>query len=207
MNNVKKNKSRQWLKEHLSDVYVKRSVKEGFRARAVYKLSEINLSYQIIKRNMTVIDLGAAPGSWSEYAVREVGKGGRVIALDLLPIRQLSGVETIQGDFNDGQVVVRLLSSLSGRKVDVVLSDMAPNLSGNKIVDQVKSCQLAEAALDFTRQVIKPGGSFLIKVFQGIGFDEFFEKISQSFGVTKTIKPDASRNRSSEVFLLARKFK
>ena len=204
---MKKSSSGRWLKEHFSDVYVKRAKQEGFRARSVYKLMEINERYKIIKSNMFVVDLGAAPGGWSEYVVKLVGNKGKVFALDILPIRPISGVEFIQGDFTKDEAAKNLYNLLHGKKIDVVLSDMAPNLSGVKVVDQMLAVELAKKALDFSCMVLKCGGAFLVKVFHGVGFDDFLKSLRQNFNEVKVIKPDASRARSSEVFLLARGFK
>ena len=203
---MKKSSSSRWLKEHFSDVYVKRAKQEGFRARSVYKLMEINERYKIIKSNMFVVDLGAAPGGWSEYVVKLVGQKGKIFALDILPIRPISGVEFVQGDFTKDEVIKNLCNHLHGRKIDVVLSDMAPNLSGVKVVDQMQAVELAKIALDFSRMVLKCGGVFLVKTFHGVGFEGFLKILRQNFNEVKVIKPDASRARSSEVFLLARGF-
>ena len=203
----KSKSSNRWLKEHFSDVYVKRAKQEGFRARSVYKLIEIQERYKIIKPNMFIVDLGAAPGGWSEYVAQSIGTKGRVFALDILPMHPIMGVEFIQGDFTQDVVVKNLESCLNGAKIDLVLSDMAPNLSGLDVVDQSRSMNLAQRALDFAKTVLKPGGVFLTKVFQGAEFDMFLKSLRHYFGEVKVIKPDASRSRSREVFLLARNFK
>lgn len=204
---MKKSKSsNRWLKEHFSDIYVKRAKQEGFRARSVYKLMEIQERYRIIKPNMVVVDLGAAPGGWSEYVVQLIGPRGKIIALDILAMQPIRGVDFIQGDFTQDDVVKNLAACLDERKVDVVLSDMAPNLSGLDVVDQARSMNLAERALGFAQTVLKPGGLFLTKIFQGAGFELFLKTLRRSFGEVKVIKPDASRARSSETFLLARNF-
>jgi 23S rRNA (uridine2552-2'-O)-methyltransferase len=204
---VKKSKSsNRWLKEHFSDIYVKRAKREGFRARSVYKLMEIQERYRIIKPNMVVVDLGAAPGGWSEYVVQLIGREGKIIALDILAMQPIRGVEFIQGDFTQDDVVKDLVLRLSGQKVDAVLSDMAPNLSGLDVVDQARSMNLAERALTFAQTVLKPGGIFLTKTFQGAEFEVFLKNLRQNFGEVKAIKPDASRARSRETFLLARNF-
>ncbi len=205
---MKKSKSsNRWLKEHFSDIYVKKARQDGFRARSVYKLIEIGEQYKIIKFGAVVVDLGAAPGGWSEYVIKLVGEKGRVFALDLLPMAPISGVEFIQGDFTNSEVVEVLKMSLNNAKVDVVLSDMAPNMSGLDIVDQSRSINLVNAALSFAKATLKSGGVFLAKIFQGAEFDVFFKNLSHNFDDVKVIKPEASRSRSREVFLLARNFK
>ncbi|EKE01397.1 MAG: ribosomal RNA large subunit methyltransferase J [uncultured bacterium] len=204
---MKKSKSsNRWLKEHFSDIYVKKAKQEGFRARSVYKLSEIQERYKIIKPNMFVVDLGAAPGGWSEYAVQLVAPKGKIFALDILPMQPIKGVDFIQGDFTQDDVVKDLHARLNGEKIDVVLSDMAPNLSGLSVVDQSRSINLVEIALAFAQKGLKPGGVFLTKIFQGAGFENFVKNLRHSFGEVKVIKPDASRARSKEIFLLARDF-
>lgn len=203
----KSNSSSQWLKEHFSDVYVKRAKQEGFRARSVYKLQEMVERSKFIKPGMVIVDLGAAPGSWSEYVVQRVGATGKVFALDILPMRPIRGVEFIQGDFTQGEIIQNLCNHLQGQKVDVVLSDMAPNLSGIKLSDQMRSIDLAEKALGFAQIVLKPSGVFLIKTFHGYGFEDFLKLLQQNFSTVKVMKPDASRARSSEVFLFAEKLK
>jgi 23S rRNA (uridine2552-2'-O)-methyltransferase len=204
---VKKSKSsNRWLKEHFSDIYVKRAKQEGFRARSVYKLMEIQERYKIIKSNMIVVDLGASPGGWSEYVVELVAPKGRVFALDILPMQSIGGVEFIQGDFTQDVVMQDLCARLGGQKVDAVLSDMAPNLSGLSIVDQARSMDLVKRAFVFAQMVLKPGGLFLTKIFQSEEFDGFLKSLRRSFGEVKVIKPEASRARSGEIFLLARNF-
>ena len=199
--------SRNWLQEHFADTYVKKAKQEGFRARSVYKLIEIQERHKIIKPNMIVVDLGAAPGGWSEYLTRIVGGAGKIFALDILPMQSLGGVEFIQGDFTLDAVVQTLESRLNGARVDVVLSDMAPNLSGLDIVDQARSIELARRALNFAKTVLKPSGVFLIKVFQGADSEGFLKDLRKYFKAVKVIKPDASRARSKEVYLLASSFK
>jgi 23S rRNA (uridine2552-2'-O)-methyltransferase len=205
---VKKSKSsNRWLKEHFSDVYVKRAKQDGYRARSVYKLVETQERYKFIKPNMLIVDLGAVPGGWSEYAVRLVASEGMVFALDILPLQPIKGVDFIQGDFTRDEVVQELYTRLNGKKVDVVMSDMAPNLSGVSTVDQARSVNLATLAAAFAQKVLKPGGVFLTKIFQGEGFETYLKNLRHSYGEVKVIKPDASRSRSREVFLLARGFK
>jgi 23S rRNA (uridine2552-2'-O)-methyltransferase len=199
--------SKLWLQEHFTDSYVKRAQQEGYRSRAAFKLLEIQQTDKIIRPAMFVVDLGAAPGGWSEVLVRLVGAKGKVFALDILPMQPIAGVEFIQGDFTEEEVLNRLLSSLSNKPVDIVLSDMAPNISGMKVVDQPRSMYLAELALDFASKVLKSGGVFLLKVFQGEGFDNLLKTMRGTFAEVKIKKPDASRARSSELFLLAKGFK
>ena len=194
--------SRAWMREHLDDPFVKKAQKEGYRARAAYKLLEIQEKHKMIKPGMTVVDLGAAPGSWSQIAGKLVGDKGLVIASDILEMDALPDVTFLQGDFREEEVFEKLLNILNGRTVDVVISDMAPNTSGNRAVDQPRQIYLCELALDFANKVLGPKGQFLVKVFQGTGFDEFRKQVVDSFDVLKTAKPAASRARSKEVFLI-----
>lgn len=194
--------SRAWMREHLDDPFVKQAHKDGYRARAAYKLLEIQEKYKIIKPGMTVVDLGAAPGSWSQIAGKLVGDNGLVIASDILPMDALPDVTFLQGDFREQAVFDELLHILDGRQVDVVISDMAPNTSGNRAVDQPRQIYLCELALDFAEKVLHKKGQFVVKVFQGDGFDEFRKQVLNSFDVLKTAKPAASRARSKEVFLI-----
>lgn len=200
-----KKKSKAWLHEHVNDPYVQRAKKEGWRSRAVFKLKEIDEKDQLLKPGMTVVDLGAAPGSWCQYAIRRIQPAGRLIALDLLEFAPIPGVEVIQGDFRDPAVLERLESALAGRQVDLVLSDMAPNLTGIAATDSALVLELAELTLDFARQHLKPGGDMLVKVFQGAGFMAFRQAIQAQFATLLTRKPAASRDRSAELYLLARK--
>lgn len=199
--------SGRWLREHFKDEFVQEAQKEGWRSRAVYKLEEIQKRDKIIKQGMTVIDLGAAPGAWSQYVAREVGHKGRVIALDILPMDAFADVEIITGDFREDETLNVLRETLGDAPVDVVLSDMAPNMSGVDAVDQPRSMYLAELALELAREVLKPGGDFLVKVFQGAGFEELRRDMQGVFGKLQSRKPKASRPRSREVYLLARGFK
>lgn len=199
--------SGRWLAEHFHDEYVKLAQEQGFRSRAVFKLKEIQERDDLIKPGMAVLDLGAAPGGWSQYALRQVGKRGRVVALDILPMEPIAGVTFIQGDFKDDAILEKLHAVLAGSGVDVVLSDMAPNLSGNKVVDQPRSMFLAELALETARNVLSEGGTFLVKLFQGSGSDAFQRDVNATFAKTLIRKPKASRTRSNEVYLLARGFK
>ena len=199
--------SHRWLREHFSDPYVQQAQKEGFRSRAVYKLKEIQDKDQLLKPGMRVVDLGAAPGGWSQYAGDLIGDSGHVVALDILPMDALAGVTVLQADFTENEALDLLREALSGAPVDLVLSDMAPNISGMAAVDQPRAMYLAELALDFAREVLKPGGSFLVKVFQGEGFDEYLKALRTDFTRVVTRKPKASRGRSREVYLLARQMK
>ena len=203
----KRSSSRAWLKEHREDLYVQRAVKEGYRARACYKLKVINDRDRVIKPGMTVLDLGAAPGGWSQVAVEMVGAGGRVIASDILPMDSLADVEFILGDFTDEAVFEALLALLGEGRVDVVLSDMAPNMSGVSAVDQPRSMYLVELALDLAIQTLKDGGTLVSKVFQGEGFEAVMGTARQHFNRVLTRKPEASRPRSREVYLVASGFK
>ena len=196
-----------WLQEHFKDQYVKASQEDGYRSRASYKLIELNDKDRLIKPAMTVIDLGAAPGGWSQVAADLVGHKGFVLASDILPMNSLAGVEFIEGDFTEADVFDRLLLALNDRPVDVVISDMAPNMSGIADVDQPKAMYLVELALDMARNVLKPGGSFICKVFQGEGFDDWMRDVRTSFSKVSTRKPNASRARSREVYLVAKGFK
>jgi len=199
--------SARWLQEHVSDEYVKRARQEGWRSRAVYKLEEIQKADRILKPGQLVIDLGAAPGAWSQYAARQLGSKGEVIAVDLLPMDSLDGVYFIQGDFREQPVLDQVLARVAGRPVDLVMSDMAPNLSGLDVVDQPRAMYLTELALDFARQVLKPRGHLLAKVFQGSGFQELVATTRQAFDDVRLRKPQASRARSAEMYLLAKGFR
>lgn len=194
--------SKAWMQEHVTDPYVQRAKSEGFRSRAAYKLIEIDERDHLLRFGMVVVDLGAAPGSWSQVAARRVGVAGKVFALDLLPVEPLGGVEIIQGDFQEDAVLAELEARLAGQPVDVVLSDMAPNMSGIDTADQARSIYLGELALDFADRHLKIGGSFLIKVFQGSGFMEYRGEVARRFETLHVRKPKASRDRSSEVYLL-----
>ena len=194
---------RPWLQEHLSDHYVKLARQQGYRSRACYKLLELQQRYQLIKPGMTVLDLGAAPGGWSQLAAQWVEPGGRVVASDILPMDSLAGVTFIQGDFTDDTVYQRLLAELNQGSVDLVMSDMAPNISGIKVVDQAKSIALVELAFDLAQQLLGPQGQFLTKVFQGEGFDQLLRTMRAYFTKVKSCKPKASRPRSRELYLLA----
>ncbi|MCF7981670.1 MAG: 23S rRNA (uridine(2552)-2'-O)-methyltransferase RlmE [Pseudomonadales bacterium] len=199
--------SGRWLNEHFNDRYVKKSQQEGYRSRASYKLLEIQQKDQLIKPGMALLDLGAAPGGWSQVAVKLVGKKGCVIASDILPMEPIDGVEFIQGDFSEEEVYQNILSTLDGRRLDLVISDMAPNMSGIGAVDQARSMCLVELALDMASQVLRPEGSFLTKVFQGAGFDELLALMRSKFNKIQTRKPDASRARSREKYIIAKGFR
>lgn len=199
--------SARWLREHFTDEYVRRAQAEGYRSRAVYKLLEIHEKDRLLRPGMTVVDLGAAPGGWSQLAARLVGREGRVIAVDLLPMEPLADVEFFQGDFRETALLDRLLDALADRPVDLVLSDMAPNASGIKAVDQPRGLYLAELALDFAGRRLRPGGNFLVKAFQGEGFDAFLKDLRVAFATVAPRKPRASRARSAEQYLLARNYR
>ncbi|MBV6423372.1 MAG: Ribosomal RNA large subunit methyltransferase E [Steroidobacteraceae bacterium] len=196
-----------WLREHFTDPYVKRAHAEGWRSRAVFKLEQIDRREKLLAPGMVVLDLGAAPGAWSQYARRKVGHKGRVIASDILAMEPIEGVEFLQGDFRDEAVFARLLELVPGRGVDVVLSDIAPNMSGTDAIDQPRSMYLCELALDMADRVLKPGGSALIKTFQGAGFQELVAAARRRFGKVRFAKPAASRARSPELYLLARDYR
>jgi 23S rRNA (uridine2552-2'-O)-methyltransferase len=196
--------SKRWLSEHEADDFVKRARAAGWRSRAVFKLDEIQQKDGLIRPGMTIVDLGAAPGAWSQYAMHAMKDRGEVIAVDLLPIEPIPGVTTIQGDFREDAVLRELEAAVGDRKIDLVLSDMAPNISGVSAVDQPRSMYLAELALDFARGHLAEGGSFVAKLFQGEGFQEFVADARRAFGSVKVRKPKASRPRSREVYLVAR---
>ncbi len=199
--------SKGWLKEHFNDRYVQQSWQDGYRSRASYKLMELDAKDSLLRPGMTVIDLGAAPGGWSQVAAEKVGPAGVVIASDILEMDALAGVEFIQGDFTEASVLEAILAVLENRPVDLVMSDMAPNMSGMAAIDQPQVMGLAELALDVARQTLSPGGRFLAKVFQGEGFDAFLKELRGSFSRVATRKPEASRARSREVYLLAEGFR
>lgn len=194
--------SRAWMQEHLNDEFVKRAQKEGYRARAAYKLIEIDDKDKLIKPGMTIVDLGAAPGSWSQVVTQRLKGKGRVIALDILDMQPILGVEFIQGDFREEVILKALEEKLNNRPVDLVIADMAPNISGVKDVDQAGAAYLTELALEFSREWLKPHGNFLVKVFVGSGFDEIVKAMRAQFDKVVTRKPKASRDRSNEVYLL-----
>ncbi len=196
--------SREWLKEHFTDPFVKRAWAEGWRSRAVFKLEEIDRKEKLLKPGMVVLDLGSTPGAWSQYAKRRVGKNGTLIASDILPMEPIPGVEFIEGDFREESVFEAILAKVPPGGVDVVLSDMAPNLSGVDAIDKPRSLYLCELALDLANRALKPGGDVLIKTFQGTGFDAFVAEARKHYTRVKFAKPAASRSRSPELYLLAR---
>ncbi|HWH46371.1 MAG TPA: RlmE family RNA methyltransferase [Burkholderiales bacterium] len=196
--------SKAWMHEHVTDAYVRRAKQEGYRTRAAYKLLEVLEKDKLVRPGMTVVDLGAAPGGWSQVLAPRVGSAGRVVALDVLEMDPIEGVAFIRGDFSQATTLERLEQELTGRSIDLVISDMAPNISGVGLVDQARSIGLAELALEFACNRLKPGGSFLVKMFQGSGVDEFRKQLALSFSTVSVRKPKASRDRSSELYLLAR---
>jgi len=198
--------SARWLAEHASDEFVKRAQKEGWRSRAVFKLAQIDETERLLRPGMRCVDLGAAPGGWSQYAARIIGGSSRIVATDILPMDAIPGVEFVQGDFREAAVLEQLLERLGADKVDLVLSDMAPNMAGIDAVDQPRSMYLAELALEFADRVLVPGGDLLVKIFQGAGFDQIIRDTRKRYGRVATKKPKASRTRSAEIYLLARQF-
>jgi 23S rRNA (uridine2552-2'-O)-methyltransferase len=203
---LKKHKSNKaWIHEHVTDPYVQRAKAEGWRARAAFKLIEIDAKEHLLKPGMAVVDLGAAPGSWSQYAVQRIQPGGRLLALDILEVQPIAGVDFIQGDFREEAVLRQFEAGLGGRAVDLVLSDMAPNMSGVQLIDQARVMDLAELTLEFASLHLKPGGDMLVKVFQGAGYMELRDAMRRVFEVILVRKPAASRGRSAETFLLGRK--
>ncbi len=199
--------SGRWLQEHFDDEYVKRSQIDGYRSRAAYKLIEIDEKDRLLKPGMRVADLGAAPGGWTQIAAKKVGGSGVVVAMDILEMEPVQGAEFLQGDFQEDVVLEQLLERVGGQPLDLVLSDMAPNMSGMSAVDIPKAMFLVELAYDFARQTLKPGGDLLMKVFQGDGFEQLLQALRGDFQQVITRKPKASRDRSRELYLLARKFK
>jgi 23S rRNA (uridine2552-2'-O)-methyltransferase len=194
--------SKQWMREHVNDPFVQLAQKEGYRSRAAYKLLEIDDKDRLLKPGTVVVDLGATPGGWSQVAAARVGRGGKVIALDLLPLDPLSGVVFILGDFREEGVLKQLEALLENQPVGLVISDMAPNISGVVSADQARAMHLAELAMEFALEHLKPDGSFLVKVFQGTGFEDFLKQMRSRFAKVVSRKPKASRDRSSEVYLL-----
>ena len=208
---AKSKSSKSWLKEHFDDEYVRRSQQDDYRSRAVYKLAEIDEKDHLIRPGMTIVDLGAAPGGWSEYCARKLAGSGAIVALDILPMEAIDGVTIIEGDFREDAVFEELMSKIgavdNGNQVDLVISDMAPNISGVGSVDMPRAYYLCELALDLARQVLKPGGVFLVKLFQGEGFDVYTKELKASFSKVVIRKPKASRARSREVYALASGFR
>ena len=195
--------SKRWLSEHFDDPYVKLAQQKGLRSRSAFKLLELQEKYRLIRPGMTVVDLGAAPGGWCQVVRPLVGDQGRVLALDILEIEPLDGVEFIQGDFTEDEALQALQGLLAGREVDLVLSDMAPNMSGMSAIDQARTMYLAELALEFVREQLKPGGDFVVKLFQGTDFDGYVRAVRSLFNKVQVRKPKASRPRSREVYLRA----
>lgn len=199
--------SSRWLQEHFDDEYVKKAQKLGLRSRAVFKIEEINKKDKLIKPGMKVVDLGAAPGGWSEYAVKAVGDSGQVVACDILSMDPIAGVDFLQGDFREDAVLDALLTRINGKNIDVVMSDMAANMTGNETADSARSMYLVELALDMCTQVLKKNGSFVVKVFQGEGFEQYMKAVRDVFKTVKTRKPESSRARSREVYIVATGYK
>jgi len=199
--------SSRWLQEHVNDPYVKQAQKEGYRSRSSYKLLELNERDRLIRPGMRVLDLGSAPGGWSQVAAALVGGKGRVLATDILPMEPLKNVDFIQGDFREDSVLDQILAHLDGEKVDLIISDIAPNISGISSADQAASIYLLELALDMARRVLKPGGNFVAKLFQGAGSDDYLKELRGAFEKVTIRKPEASRPRSREVYVVARGFK
>jgi 23S rRNA (uridine2552-2'-O)-methyltransferase len=199
--------SHQWLQEHVNDPYVKQAQRDGYRSRASYKLIQLHEKDKLIRPGMLVVDLGSAPGGWSQVAGRLVGENGRVVATDILPMDPLKNVEFVQGDFTEEVVLNEVLRLLGGHKPDLILCDIAPNISGVDSADQASSMYLVELALDFARQALKPRGDFVAKIFQGAGSDAYLKDVRTSFDKVLVRKPAASRSRSREVYLVARGFR
>lgn len=196
--------SKGWLQEHVNDHYVHQAQKDGYRSRAAYKLLEINEKDKLIRQGTVLADLGSAPGSWSQVAARLAGENGRVFALDILPMDPIPGVDFIQGDFREQEVLDAFVQMLDARALDLVISDMAPNISGMNAIDQARSFHLTELALEFARDHLKPGGHFLVKVFQGSEFQSYLQAMRDLFSEVVSRKPKASRDRSSEIYLLGK---
>ena len=199
--------SSRWLQEHFDDEYVKKAQKLGLRSRAVFKIEEINQKDRLIKPGMKVVDLGAAPGGWSEYAAKVVGDKGQVVACDILPMDALVGVDFLEGDFREEAVLDALLMRIDGKNIDVVMSDMAANMTGNDTADAARNMYLVELALDMCSQVLKKDGAFVVKVFQGGGFEDYMKAVRSVFKTVKTRKPESSRARSREVYIVGTGYK
>ncbi len=196
--------SASWLKEHFDDYYVNKAKQDGYRSRAIYKLQEIDEKDKLFEKGMAVVDLGAAPGGWSQWTTHKVGSNGRVFALDILPVEPFAGVTFIQGDFQEDEVYQSLVDSLAGREVDLVMSDMAPNMTGNSAVDIPRAMYLVELSVDLADQVLRKKGDLLMKVFQGEGYDVLLRNLKKKYTKVVTRKPKASRPRSKEIYVLAR---
>lgn len=203
----RKGSSRRWLEEHFKDEFVRKAQDEGWRSRGVFKLQELDSKDGLLRPGMAVVDLGAAPGGWSQYVCRRLRGAATVVALDILEMEPMEGVGFIQGDFREQEILNQLLARLNGKAVDLVLSDMAPNISGMKAIDQPRSMHLAELARDCAVEILSPGGDFLVKVFQGEGFDAFRLSLRRHFAKVVVRKPRASRDRSRELYLLARNYR
>lgn len=198
---------KRWLQEHFNDKFVKEAHKNKLRSRAYFKLEEIQKTDRLFKRDMIVVELGAAPGGWSQYVTTQIGAQGKIIACDILPMDPINGVDFLQGDFREESVLLKLLEMINNRPIDVIISDMAPNFSGNKGVDIPRAMYLCELALEMVQLVLKNGGSFVIKVFHGEGFEEFLKNVRSQFATVKIRKPEASRDRSREVYIVATGYK
>lgn len=203
----KSKSSKQWLKEHFDDAYVRRSRADGYRSRASYKLVELHEKDRLFRPGMVVVDLGAAPGGWSQVAARLIQPGGKLIASDILAMDPLPGVDFIQGDFTEEACLEQIMTAVDGRPVDLVISDMAPNMSGMADIDQPRAMELVELAMDFADQTLKPQGTLLMKVFQGEGFDGLLKQMREKYQQVLSRKPDASRSRSKELYLLGKGFR
>ncbi len=199
--------SGEWLQRHVSDPFVKQAQKEGYRSRAAYKLIQLNEKDRFLHPNALVVDLGSAPGGWCQVAGRLIGRRGRVVATDILPMDALPNVDFIQGDFTDDAVLEQVIAALGDKKPEVIICDISPNLSGIDSSDQAKSMYLVELALDMVRKTLKSGGTFVVKVFQGVGSEQFLKDVRRSFGKVSIRKPDASRSESREVYFVAKEFK
>jgi len=198
--------SSRWLKEHFDDEYVKRSKRDGYRSRAIYKLQELQEKDQLFKPGMTVIDLGSAPGSWSQYVAELIGDQGNLLASDILPMDSIPSVNFIQGDFTEQAILDQIVAAMGNTRADIVISDMAPNLSGSDAIDQPASVYLCELTLDMAQQLLSENGSMVVKLFQGVGSDEFLKQVRSCFKQVKIRKPKASRARSREVYVVAKQF-
>lgn len=196
-------KSKVWLKEHNDDPFVKRAIKEGWRSRAVYKLEELDKKYNLIHQGMNIVDLGAAPGGWSQYVAKKVGKTGKLIAIDVLDMDSINNVHFLKGDFTEQDIYESLRELVGQKPIDLVLSDMAPNISGINSVDQPKAIYLAELAAEFSAEVLAPDGGLVVKLFQGTGFDDYVKMLRSKFSKVLIRKPEASRSRSREMYALA----
>jgi len=202
----KVNNSKNWIKGHIKDPFVIQAQKDGYRSRAAYKLIEIDKKYKIIKSGITAVDLGAAPGGWSQVLIKKIGLKGKVVGIDLLEVAPIKGIDFIQGDFMQEEILIEMVDKLENNPVDLVISDMAPNISGIKMVDQQKAIYLNELAFDFASKHLKQNGCFLVKSFVGKDFEEFVKNLRSCFKKVYKIKPDSSRSRSAEIFLLGYEF-